>query len=414
MPFSMMAYDRLQGIDFPRMRAYRLERAKKMMEEDGVDLLVTWEPWNVRYLTGGYLNMQSRWACEQFAILPRNGEPHLYAYTCYDPDKAEEEMPWMKGRIHPVPFGGKLAMTPEQIEGTLREIGRIMAEYGITSGTVGLDNCPNYYMYEARMKTLGFRMVDPVFTLFKARAVKNVDEVACVRMACHTADAAFSAIRRAIRPGIRESELQGIGQEALFANGTDESMDFVVASGPRTFPLHIDYTDRIIRPGDYIDIDINGNSYMGYKSCYYRTFICGEATAEQKEGYEVARKMMYDGMAQMKAGSTTDDVLNAWPSDPGFWGVDDTSNLGGYALAHGIGLSLHEHPMFGVGGPKGGRPPCVTFEKGMCIAIETYFGDRDHKRKAYGTRLEECVAITEDGYERLTKYPVGQIIECPL
>jgi len=50
----------------------------------------------------------------------------------------------------------------------------------------------------------------------------------------------------------------------------------------------------------------------------------------------------------------------------------------------------------------------------MCIAIETYFGDRDHKRKAYGTRLEECVAITEDGYERLTKYPVGQIIECPL
>ena len=71
-------------------------------------------------------------------------------------------------------------------------------------------------------------------------------------------------------------------------------MDFVVASGPRTFPLHIDYTDRIIRPGDYIDIDINGNSYMGYKSCYYRTFICGEANEEQKEGFEVARKMMYD------------------------------------------------------------------------------------------------------------------------
>ena len=50
----------------------------------------------------------------------------------------------------------------------------------------------------------------------------------------------------------------------------------------------------------------------------------------------------------------------------------------------------------------------------MVIAVETYFGDRDLKRKAYGTRLEECVAITEDGYECLTKYPVGQIIECPL
>ncbi len=414
MPFNLMAYDRLQGINFPRMRQYRLDRTKKLMEEDGVDLLVSWEPWNIRYITGGYLSMQSRWASEQFVVLAKNGEPHLFAYTCYDPDKAGEEMPWMKGRIHHVPFGGKMAATPDQLEDTIREIGKIMAEYGVTGGTVGLDNCPNYYMYEARMKSLGFKVVDPVFTMFKARSVKSVDEVACVRMACHSADAAFSAIRRAIRPGIRESELQGIGQEALFTCGADESMDFVVASGPRTFPLHIDYTDRIIRPGDYIDIDINGNSYMGYKSCYYRTFICGTANDEQKEGFEVARKMMYDGMATMKPGNTTDDFLEAWPKDPAFWGVDDTSNLGGYALAHGLGLSLHEYPQFGVGGPKGGRPPCVTFEKGMVMAVETYFGDRNQKRRAYGTRLEECVAITDDGYERLTNYPVGEIIECPL
>ena len=61
-------------------------------------------------------------------------------------------------------------------------------------------------------------------------------------------------------------------------------------------------------------IDINGNSFNGYKSCYYRTFICGSATQEQKDGYEVARKMMYDGLAQMRAGSTTDDVLDACPA----------------------------------------------------------------------------------------------------
>ena len=53
MPFNLMAYDRLQGIDFPRMRQYRLDRTKKLMEEDGVDLLVSWEPWNIRYITGG-------------------------------------------------------------------------------------------------------------------------------------------------------------------------------------------------------------------------------------------------------------------------------------------------------------------------------------------------------------------------
>ena len=55
----------------------------------------------------------------------------------------------------------------------------------------------------------------------------------------------------------------------------------------------------------------------------------------------------------------------------------------------------------------------MTFEEGMVIAIETYYGNRKCDRP-YGTRLEECVAITKDGYELLTKYPVGEIIECPL
>lgn len=413
MPYSMMAYDRLAGIDFDRMRKYRLARAKKLMEEDGIDLIVSWEPWNIRYIAGGYANMQSRWLSDQFVVLPRNGEPHLFMYTCYDPEKAQVEMPWLKGRIHTVPFGGKMAMTSDQLEPTIRAIGGVMAEYGLSSGVVGLDNCPNYYMYEQRMSDLGFsKVVDPVFTLFRARSVKSPEEVACVRMACHAADAAFSAIRRAIRPGIRESELQGIGQEQLFALGSDETMDFVVASGPRTFPLHIDYTDRIIRPGDYIDIDINGNSYMGYKSCYYRTFICGEANEEQKEGFLVAKNMMYDGMSRIKAGNTTLDVLDIWPKGPEFWGYTDRRMLGGLCLAHGIGLSLHEYPMFGVGGPSEAEN-AVTFETGMCIAVETYFGDRDHERCAYGTRVEECIAVTDDGYELLTRFPIDQIIECP-
>lgn len=414
MPFGSIASDRLRNINYERMRAYRLERTKRMMAEDGLDAIITWEPWDIRYIASAYVPMATRWGAQQFVVLPRNGEPHLFSYTCYATEALREEMPWLNGRVWAAPEGGKFVTKLEQTDIFLRRVCGILAEYGITSGVIGLDACPSFAVYAEALQRAGFSVTDPVLTMFKARMIKNEDELACVRYACYAADAAFSAIQKAIRPGVRECELQGLGMEALYSLGADETMDFVVASGPRVNPLHIDFTDRIIRPGDYVVIDINGNSFQGYKSCYYRTFICGEASEEQKEGYEVARKMMYDGMAHMRAGSTTDDVLNAWPSDPGFWGVDDTSNLGGYALAHGIGLSLHEHPMFGVGGPKGGRPPCVTFEKGMCIAIETYFGDRDHRRKAYGTRLEECVAITEDGYELLTKYPVGQIIECPL
>ena len=414
MSFGSIASDRLRNINYERMRAYRLERTRKLMEEDGLDAIITWEPWDIRYIASAYVPMSTRWGCQQFVVLPRGGEPHLFSYTAYTTEALREEMPWLNGRVWAAPEGGKFVTRVDQTVPFMKTVCGILAEYGITSGLVGLDACPSFYVYEDAFKKAGFQVVDAVRTMFRARSIKNEDELACVRYACQAADAAFAAIQRAIRPGVRECDLQGLGMEALYQLGADETMDFVVASGPRTAPLHIDFTDRIIRPGDYVVVDINGNSFQGYKSCYYRTFICGTANDEQKEGFEVARKMMYDGMATMKPGNTTDDFLEAWPKDPAFWGVDDTSNLGGYALAHGLGLSLHEYPQFGVGGPKGGRPPCVTFEKGMVMAVETYFGDRNQKRRAYGTRLEECVAITDDGYERLTNYPVGEIIECPL
>ena len=414
MPYGSIASDRLRNIDYDRMRKYRLSRMQQMMERDGIDAVVSWEPWDIRYIASCYVPMSLRWKAQSFCVLPKGGDPHLFTITTYNADMLKEEMPWLNGCVYAAPEGGKAIYNIYQTDEFMKSVCGILANYGITSGHIGLDACPDYFLYKEAFDRKGFTVSDCAQTMFDARMIKNEDEIACVRYACYAADAAFAAIQKNIHPGIRECDIQGYGMEALYNLCGDETMDFVVASGPRTNPLHIDFTDRIIRPGDFVVVDINGNSFQGYKSCYYRTFICGEADQEQKEVYEVARKMMYDGIAQIKAGNTTDDVLAVWPHDPQFWGYDDVKWLGGYGLAHGIGLSLHELPQFGVGGPHGMKPPTVTFEKGMCIAIETYYGDKDHDRNAYGARLEECFTVTEDGVEIFTKYPVGQIIECPL
>lgn len=414
MPYGSIANDRLRNINYDRMRKYRIDRTLMMMERDGIDAIISWEPWDIRYIASCYVPMSLRWKAQSFCVLPRGGEPHLFTITTYNEEMLQKEMPWLNGRVYAAPEGGKAIYNVYQTEEFMKAVGSILAEYGITSGRIGLDACPDYFTYQEAFARKGFTTCDCAQAMFDARMIKNEDEIACVRYACYAADAAFSAIQKHIHPGMRECDIQGYGMEALYNLCGDETMDFVVATGPRTNPLHIDFTDRIIRPGDFVVVDINGNSFQGYKSCYYRTFICGEATKEEKEVYEVARKMMYDGLAQIKAGNTTDDVLDVWPKDPQFWGYDDVKWLGGYGLAHGIGLSLHELPQFGVGGPHGMKPPTVTFEKGMCIAIETYYGDKDHNRNAFGTRLEECFTVTEDGVEIFTKYPVGQIIECPL
>jgi Xaa-Pro dipeptidase len=153
-------------------------------------------------------------------------------------------------------------------------------------------------------------------------------------------------------------------------------------------------------------VDINGNSFNGYKSCYYRTFCCGRATAEQKAIYEECRAMMYAGMAGVKAGNTTWDISKNWPNSPQYWGYEDWLDVGGYAIGHGLGLGLHEDPFVH---HILNQLKTETLEEGMVFALETWTGKKGGRD---GVRLEEMVAVTKDGYELLTHWPVAELMEC--
>lgn len=150
---------------------------------------------------------------------------------------------------------------------------------------------------------------------------------------------------------------------------------------------------------------------MGYKSCYYRTFVCGEATALQKQVYEDCRAMMYAGMEGIKAGNSTADIVKGWPQSPKYWGYDNWLDVAGYALGHGLGLSLHEAPQFFR--PYTSAAAHTVLEEGMVMAVETWTGGVDPKYGPFGVRLEEDIVVTKDGYELLTKFPVETITECP-
>jgi Xaa-Pro dipeptidase len=152
-------------------------------------------------------------------------------------------------------------------------------------------------------------------------------------------------------------------------------------------------------------VDINGNSWQGYKSCYYRTFSCGKATEEQKEVYEVCRKMMYDGMSYIKAGVPTSDVYKGFPQSPSFWGYDKWEDVAPYMLMHGLGLSLHELPWQW---KSADRDSDILFEEGMVLAVENWYGKPGGD---FGVRLEENIVVTKDGYELLSVYQVDSLIE---
>jgi Xaa-Pro aminopeptidase len=404
--FGTMATDREERVNFPRMREYRLNRAKKVLEQMGIGCLVTWDAWAIRYISSVYVTIPVRWAEGQFCILPRNGDPYVHAVTSFSHHVMREEMPWLKNKIFPsLGIMGKMYETPADCQRIVDRVGEIIAEHGLTKEPVALDCSTNLLLYQEAFKKKGITVVDGKKAMFEARRIKNQDEIECMRISAAIAEAAFADIQAAIKPGVKECELVGIGMKTLYSLGCDETMEFVCASGPRTNPLHIDYTDRMVRPGDLVVVDINGSSYQGYKACYYRTFCCGKATQEQKDIYHETHRMMYAGIKAVKAGNTTWDITKNWPDSPKYWGYDTWDEVFGYAVGHGLGLSLHDTPFIFY--PVSKANP-IKLDEGMCIALETWCGKRGGKD---GVRLEEVVAVTKDGYDLLTHYPVADLIE---
>jgi Xaa-Pro aminopeptidase len=229
-----------------------------------------------------------------------------------------------------------------------------------------------------------------------------------MRITCANSEKALAAIVDAIRPGVRECDLVGIGIKALYEEGDDHTEDLVCCSGYNTNPYGWSFSDKPIRPGELIYIDVDGASYQGYKSCVYRTFCCGKASEEQKALYEECRAMLYAGMSAVKDGATDYDVVDKWPDSPSYWGYEDWGEVAPYAVGHGLGLTLHDRPLITAIKRAAGYAP-TTLQAGMVLALETYAG---HKGGKDGVRLEENILVTEDGYELLSRWPIDELMEC--
>ena len=161
-------------------------------------------------------------------------------------------------------------------------------------------------------------------------------------------------------------------------------------------------SDRLIRPGDLVFLDIQ-TIYNGYQTCYYRTLCCGKANKEQKEAYQLAHQWMQDGLAQLKPGRTTGDIARAWPAATTV-GFDSESEAFGLEYAHGLGVGLWEPPVTVSRAISLDHP--VELQENMVIAVETMRGGTN------GVRIEEEAVITSDGHELITFFPADILIEC--
>jgi Xaa-Pro dipeptidase len=231
--------------------------------------------------------------------------------------------------------------------------------------------------------------------------IKSGDELVLLNMAAAMGDGVYQDIFEALKPGVRENEIVALATKRLYEMGSDCVEAINAISGERCSPHPHNFTDRMLRPGDQAFFDII-QSFVGYRTCYYRTFSVGRATAAQQSAYKRAREWMDSAIALIKPGVGTDRITKCFPKAQEI-GFESEMAAFGLNFCHGLGLGLHERPIIS---RVNSLDHPMELEAGMVFAVETYCPASDGVSAA---RIEEEVIVTPKGAQIITLFPADEL-----
>lgn len=256
---------------------------------------------------------------------------------------------------------------------------------------IGFENKSiSYSQYEEIQKALdgvGLYGVDDALNAL--REIKRPDELERLYAAESIGDSAFEYIRGILKPGMSEKEVALELEYHMKKHGAEGlSFDTIAASGINSSMPHAIPSDKKLEAGDFLTMDF-GCIYEGYCSDMTRTVAIGRADEEMRRVYSTVLKAQTEAMKYIRPGavcSEVDAVARQVIGDAGY------GEFFGHGLGHCVGLYIHENPRF--------SPKCHDVLKpGMVITVEPgiYLPGR------FGVRIEDMVAVTDDGYMNLTK-----------
>lgn len=391
---SQAAYEK--RVDFEALRRQRLERVQQQREAAGLDALLVWKDENVRYLTD--LRPQliaGKTTALNGALLLPGAAPMLFC-SGGERDRVERTMPWID-EAHTIPIIEEKAL----VAGFVKEIlAPVLRRHGLAQGRIGVDEA-NVILMQALQQALPDLVVEDGDTpMQQARRIKLPEEIALLEEAVALADAVTASASAAVAEGVRECEVAGEAMRTLFHLGGEYAhvMTPLVASGEHMAPPHRICSDKLIRQGDVVFIDIGAN-WNGYFGDVARTVICGEPSRRQQEIFTAVYEGLHAGIAEMRPGRTNEDAAQAVVAAAERYG------LGGRFLSlfigHGVGMGANEPPYIGETLP---GAPVYAFEPGMVFAVEPLIWV-EGVRGGGGVRLEEQVLVTEDGPHVMSRAP---------
>jgi Xaa-Pro dipeptidase len=368
------------------LRLKRVERARAEMRARGLDALLVWKDENVRYLTGLRAQLIAGKSTQlNGCLLTADGALVLLA-SGGEVQRARIVMPWLE-EIHAVPIMEARGLVRAAVEHTIVPL---LQRHEVR--TLGLDEAAFCQVEALGELAEGVELADGDAAMQAARLIKFPEEVALIEEACAIAEGVLEVAVQSIRPGVREMDVVAAAMYELYRLGGELSHVATpfVASGEHMAPPNRIPSDKIIRNGDVVFIDI-GAMWSGYFGDIGRTVICGTPSRRQQEVYTAVYEALGAATKTMRAGATNDDVAAAVRDEASKRGFGE--NFISLFIGHGVGIGANEPPYIGEDLP---GAETVTLREGMAFAVEPLIWIPGVRGGA-GVRLEDTILVTADG-----------------
>jgi len=400
--FGSMGVDWEQRVNFERLRTERLGRIKVLLADSEIGALLCFDMNNIRYITATHIGTWAMDKVSRFCLLSQGDEPIMWDFGSAAKHH-ELFCPWLgqgRSRAGISTLRGAISPKGKRAEDVAHKIRVELEERGLENEPLGVDIVEPVVLFALQRE--GLEVVDSQQLLQQARMIKTEDEITLLNTAAMMVDAAYQNLYEMMKPGVSENACVALVNKVLYELGSEHVEGVNAISGERVSPHPHVYSDRVLRPGDPAYFDIL-HSYMGYRTCYYRTFFVGSASRAQMDAYKRCWEYLAAAISMIKPGVTTAEVVSIWPQAQDFGFVDEEA---AFALqyGHGIGLSIWEKPVFSrlisYDDPQ-------VIEEGMVFALETFWPASDGWSAA---RIEEQLVVTEDGCEVITRFPAEEPI----
>ena len=355
--------------------AQRLKSAGEAARQAGLAGLVITPGYDLRYLVGSRAQTFERLTA---LVMPTTGEPTIIVPRLELASLKESAVPELGLAVRDWVDGED----PYQL--VTDALG------GAPAATAVTDSMPALHLLPLA-DVLGVVPVLATDVLRRLRMVKDAAEIDALRKAGAAIDRVHARVPEFLVPGRTEADVAADISQAILAEGHSEVAFVIVGSGPNGADPHHECSNRELKTGDVVVVDIGGPYEPGYNSDSTRTYSIGEPEPEVAQRYSVLQRAQRAAVDAVRPGVTAEEV-DAAARD--VLAAEGLAEWFVHRTGHGIGLSVHEEPYIVAGND-------LPLAEGMAFSVEPgiYFPGQ------WGARIEDIVIVTSDGAMPVNNQP---------